>query len=122
MTRPIPDAREKPLYFVGGSRKDLMALPEEVGDALSMAQFGSSHPHSKPWKGEGPGVVEIFEDYRGDTFRAVYTVRFERAVYVLHVFQKKSKSGIATPALHKQMIAQRLKVATQNYKERYGKA
>ena len=70
--------------------------------------------------GDGPGVLEIVEDFRGDTFRAVYTVRFRHAVYVLHVFQKKSTSGVSTPAKHQTLIAARLKAALQHYKERYG--
>jgi phage-related protein len=59
--------------------------------------FGGKHPNAKPWKGAGPGVLEIVEDYRGDAYRAIYTVRFAGAVYVLHAFQKKSPSGIKTP-------------------------
>jgi phage-related protein len=124
MSHASPNPNEKPLWFAGSARKDLLSLPSEVrdliGDALSMAQFGSRHPSAKPWKGDGSGVVEIVEDHRSDTFRAVYTVRFERAIYVLRVFQKKSKTGIATPELHRKMIARRLKVAEDDYKERYG--
>jgi phage-related protein len=125
MTRSTLVPGEKPLIWVGSSKKDLRAFPDEVrdaiGDALSSAQFGSKHPHAKPWKGDGAGVLEIVEDHRGDTFRAVYTVRFELAVYVLHVFQKKSKTGIATPLRQQQMIAKRLKDAQELYKEFYGK-
>jgi phage-related protein len=65
-------------------------VKDKFGVALSVAQFGGKHPDAKPWKGEGPGVLEIVGDYQGDTYRAVYTVRFQRAIYVLHVFQKKS--------------------------------
>ena len=83
-----------------------------VGDAVS------KHPHAKPWKGEGPGVLEIVEDHRGDTYRAVYTVRFAAAVYVLHAFQKKSKSGIKTPQEDVRLIAQRLKRAQQDYESK----
>jgi phage-related protein len=61
-----------------------------------IAQFGGKHPSAKPWRGEGPGVFEIVEDHQGGTYRAVYTVRFRDAIYVLHVFQKKSPSGIRT--------------------------
>lgn len=72
---------EKPLFWIGSSNSDLLKFPEaakdEIGAALSVAQFGGKHPKAKPWKGEGPGVLEIVEDYRGDTYRAVYTVRFE---------------------------------------------
>jgi phage-related protein len=126
MSRSTLVPGEKPLIWVGSSKKDLRAFPTEVrdaiGDALSVAQFGSKHKSAKPWKGGGPGVLEIVEDHRGDTFRAVYTVRFELAVYVLHTFQKKSKTGIATPLREQQMIAKRLKEAQELYKERYGKA
>ncbi len=88
--------------------------------ALSAVQYGRMPRDAKPRKGDGPGVFEIVADHRGATFRAVYTVRFEKAVYVLHVFQKKSKSGIATPRLEREKIASRLKQAEQHYKERYG--
>ena len=99
-----------------------MAFPEAVkdslGTALSVAQFGGKHPAAKPWRGEGPGVLEIVEDYAGNTFRAVYTIRFAEAVYVLHAFQKKSKSGIATPKAEIDLIRQRLATAERHYKER----
>src|SRR5438445_11781197 len=100
MTRPGRVLGEKPLFWIGSSKDALVAFPDavkdEIGTALSVAQVGGKHPHTKPWKGEGPGVFELVEDHRGDTYRAVYTVRFERAVYVLHTFQKKSPSGIKT--------------------------
>ncbi len=115
---------EKPLIWIGSSRKDLMTFPAEVrthlGAALGVAQFGGKHPDSKPWKGEGSSVMEIVEDHRGDTFRAVYTVRFAAAVYVLHTFQKKSKSGIKTPKSDQQLIASRLKDAERDYQQRFG--
>jgi phage-related protein len=88
---------EKPLFWAGSAKDDLMEFPEavkdEIGTALCVAQFGGKHPKAKPWKGEGPGVLEIVADHRGDTYRAVYTVKFEHAVYVLHAFQKKSPKG-----------------------------
>jgi phage-related protein len=123
MTRlPVPG--EKPLYWVGPSLKNLLAFPPEVqtsvGFALSAAQFGGKHPSAKPWKGEGPGVLEIVSNYDGDTFRAVYTVRFSDAVYVLHAFQKKSPRGIATRLSDVALIRERLKVARQDYEERHG--
>ena len=81
MVRATRASGEKPLFWVGSSKRDLLTFPEEVKDdlgvALSVAQFGGKHPSAKPWKGEGPGVLEIVEDHRGDTYRAVYTVRFE---------------------------------------------
>lgn len=88
---------EKPLFWVGSAKAGLMLFPEPVqntvGVALSVAQFGGKHPHAKPWKGSGPGVLEVVEDYRGDAFRAVYTVQFAEALYVLHAFQKKSPTA-----------------------------
>lgn len=95
------------------------AVRLHIGTALGVAQFGGKHPDAKPWKGDGPGVLEIVEDHRGDTFRAVYTVRFHRAVYVLHAFQKKSTIGIKTSKSHQELIARRIKDAEQDYKERY---
>lgn len=116
---------EKPLFWVGSSKQDLMAFPEmvqdEIGTALSVAQFGGKHPSAKPWKGEGPGVFEVVEDRRGDTYRAVYTVRFEGTVYVLHAFQKKSPSGIRTSKKDVGLIARRLNEARMDFEVRYGK-
>ena len=113
------------MYWIRSSLKDLEQFPAEVqehiGYALSAAQFGGKHQDAKPWKDDGPGVFEVVEDFRGDTFRAVYTVRFEEAVYVLHAFQKKSTKGIATSQSDKNLIASRLKDAIEDYKERYGK-
>jgi phage-related protein len=86
-----------------------------MGYALGLAQLGAKHPKAKPWKGEGPGIFEIVEDHRGDAFRAVYTVRFEEVVYVLHAFQKKSKTGIKTPQEDVNLIAERLKRAQADY-------
>jgi phage-related protein len=119
-----PPRTEKPLHWVGSSKKDLLALPAEVVDdfgyALGVVQAGATPPQAKPWKGEGPGVLELVENHRGDTFRAVYTVRFARAVYVLHCFQKKSPSGVRTAAGDIAKIGERLKLAEQHYKELYG--
>jgi len=89
-----------------------------VGFALSSAQFGQKHPSAKPLRGfKGAGVLEIVEDYDGDTYRAVYTVRFARAVYVLHAFKKKSKSGIGTPKHEIDLIEKRLKRAQDDYQQ-----
>ena len=88
-----------------------------IGFALGVVQFGGRPPSAKPWKGLGPGVLEIVEDEAAGTWRAVYTVRFEKAVYVLHAFQKKSKRGIATPKSELDLIEQRLKRATEDYAE-----
>lgn len=112
-------SREKPLHWVSSAKKDYLAFPaavqNEMGYALGLAQLGAKHPKAKPWKGEGPGIFEIVEDYRGDTFRAVYTVRFADAVYVLHAFQKKSKTGIKTPQDDVNLIAERLKRAQADH-------
>jgi phage-related protein len=106
----------KPLFWVGSSKKDLMALPLPVrkffGHALDFAQRGDQHDAARPLKGfGGAGVVEIVEDDAGGTYRAVYTVRFAEAVFVLHCFQKKSKTGIATPKQDMDIVRARLKVA-----------
>ena len=111
---------EKPLYWVGSSLADLRALPAEVKDvfgfALHLAQWGDRHPGDKPLKGfKGASVMEVVEDYEGDTCRAVYTVRYANAVFVLHVFQKKSKRGIKTPKPDLDLIRQRLKLAQDWY-------
>ena len=118
-----PASRQpKPLEWIGSSQKDLKALPDEVidvfGYALHLAQTGGRHAQAKPLQGFGSAsVLEVIEDWRGNTFRAVYTVRFEDRVYVLHVFQKKSKSGIATPKPDMDLIRDRLKVAARHAKE-----
>lgn len=111
----------KPLIWVGGSKKDLLAMPEEVQDifgfALHQAQIGKKHDQAKPMKGFGSaGVLEIVEDWRGDTYRAVYTVKFGASVYVLHCFQKKSTKGIATPKPNIEKIETRLKAAEAHSK------
>jgi phage-related protein len=125
MARARRAADEKPLWWVGSAKADLLEFPEavkdEIGVALSVAQFGRKHRVAKPWKGEGPGVLEVVADHRGDTYRAVYTVRFEEAIYVLHAFQKKSPKGIKTSRADASLIHQRLKMATADYEERYGK-
>ncbi len=124
MTREVLVAGEKPLHWVGPSFKDFKTLPPDVqrkfGLALDAAQFGGKDEKAKPWKGQGPGLLEIVEDYRGDAYRAIYTVRFASAVYVLHVFQKKSKRGIKTDLGDQRLVASRLKIAEQEYKEDYG--
>ncbi len=125
MTRPKRAPGEKPLFWTGSSKDDLLAFPEavkdDIGTALSVAQFGGKHPHTKPWRGEGPGVFEVVENHRADTFRAVYTVKFENAVYVLHAFQKKSPSGIKTARKDVELIGRRLSEARTDYEVRYGK-
>ncbi len=116
---------ERPLFWVASSKKDLLAMPEPairaIGMALGVAQYGGKHPSAKPWKGEGPGVLEVVEDFDGDTFRAIYTVRFAKAVDVLHCFQKKSPTGIKTAKSDISLVSQRLKAAQREYQIRYGK-
>jgi phage-related protein len=114
--------KEKPLEWIGGSRKDLMALPADVrrlfGYALSLAQAGDQHDAAKILKGfGGAGVLEVVENDVGGTYRTVYTVKFEEAAFVLHCFQKKSKHGIATPKEDMDVIRARLKVAEAIAKE-----
>ena len=117
-------AGEKPVDWFGSSKKDFLSFPEAVKDtmdaALGVAQFGGKHPMAKPWKGQGPGVFEIVEDDDGNAYRAIYTVRFAQAVYVLHAFQKKSPKGIKTAALDVEMVERRLKAAKADYGARYG--
>ncbi len=110
----------KPVRWVGSSREDLRAFPNEVqrkvGGALWDAQIGAKSPFAKPLKGfSGAGVLEIVDDFDGDAYRAVYTVRFFGVVYVLHAFQKKSKRGVATPGTEIRVIAQRLQRAREDY-------
>ncbi len=93
-----------------------------MGYALYQAQIGEKHASAKPLKGfSGAGVLEIVTDHVGDAFRSVYTVGFPSAIYVLHAFQKKSKSGIKTPAEDLEMIRRRLKAAETDYQMQYGK-
>ena len=116
---------EKPLNWVGASKKDFLGFPEpvkdEMGNALGLAQFGGKHPSAKPWKGLGSGVFELVENHDGDTYRAVYTVRFKEVVYVLHAFQKKSPKGIKTANIDVNLAERRLKAAQQDYEVSYGK-
>ncbi len=114
--------REKNLAWIGSSHRDLMALPVDVrrlfGFALSLAQAGEKHDAAKVLKGfGGAGVLEIIEDDSSGTYRAVYTVKFPEAIFVLHCFQKKSKRGIATPKEDIEIIYSRLKVAEAYAKE-----
>jgi len=113
---------EKTLIWIGSSKKDLMAFPEGVKDvlgyALHLAQRGEKHLDARPLKGFGGAkTLEVVEDHQGDTYRAVYTVKFEGYVYVLHCFQKKSKKGIATPKPDMDKIRARLKDAELLHQE-----
>jgi phage-related protein len=116
--RPIIP-RGKPLHWIGSSKRDFLAFPGQVkgdmGYALGLAQLGGMHPHAKPWKGEGSGVFEVVENHDGNTYRALYTVRFEGVIYVLHAFQKKSPSGKRTAMTDTQLISARLRRAQEDY-------
>jgi phage-related protein len=116
----MPVLPRKPLYWIASSRKDLKALPVPVqktfGVALLDVQHGGTPTHAVPLKGfAGAGVLEIVEDFKSDTYRAVYTVNFPGAVYVLHAFQKKSKRGIATPPRDIALVRSRYELARQHY-------
>jgi len=123
--RELGPKEEKPLHWVGSAKKELLGFPEQVVDdvgfALGVVQYGGHPPSAKPWKGLGPGVFEIVENDGSGTYRAVYTVRFRKAVYVLHAFQKKSPSGIRTAQTDVRLVARRLAEAMKDYEERYGK-
>jgi phage-related protein len=112
--------RLRPVVWVRASKEDLKKFPEpaqsHIGFALQVAQRGGKHPDAKPMRGfGGASVIEIVEDYAGDTFRVVYTVKFEEAIYVLHAFKKKSKVGAATPKHELSLIEERLKRAQELY-------
>ncbi|MCG9890559.1 MAG: type II toxin-antitoxin system RelE/ParE family toxin [Thermosynechococcaceae cyanobacterium MS004] len=114
----------KPIEWIGSSLSDLRKFPEEVqksmGFALYLAQLGQKHQDAKPFQGfKGSRVLEVVDDFDGDTYRAVYTVRFEGTVYVLHAFQKKSKQGIATPKQDTELIEARLKRAREHYESNF---
>ena len=114
----------KPIVWMGSSRRDLAKFPEPARDlmgyALCVAQLGGKHRETKTLSGlGGAGVVEIIKDHRGDTFRAVYTLRFAGSIYVLHVFQKKSKTGRETTRRDIELIQQRLQAAEQIAQEKH---
>jgi phage-related protein len=102
----------KRLIFVADSHRVLAEFPtpvqRHIGFALYQAQMGAKHVDAKPWKNVAAGVLEVVSDHRGDTFRTVYTVRLENAIYVLHAFQKKARHGIATPKSELELVKQRL--------------
>jgi phage-related protein len=116
----VPNIR--PVVWIGSAKDDLVAFPQEVvgaiGYALYEAQKGNKHPSAKPLRGfGGAGVLEVVEDHDGNTYRAVYTVRLAGRVYVLHVFQKKSKSGVETPKAVIDLVKARLKRAEEQHAE-----
>lgn len=116
------DTQPKPVRWIGSSKEDLKDFPEDVrrrvGGALWDAQLGRKAPYAKPLKGfGGAGVLEVVDDYDGDTYRAVYTVRFSGVVYVLHAFQKKARHGIAIPKPDLNLIEKRLQRAREDYEQ-----
>ncbi len=117
---------QKPAIWIGSSKSDLREFPADVrrvmGVAINDAQHGDEHPAAKALRGfGGRSVLEVVDDFDGDTYRAVYAVRFAGAVYVLHCFQKKSKRGRETPKHDIEVIRTRLKAAEAHYREVFGK-
>lgn len=113
----------KPVVWIGSTRADLASFPEDMKDAIGyllyIAQRGGKHADAKPMRGFGSaGILEIVEDHAGDTYRAVYTVRLAGRIYVLHMFQKKSKTGIKTPKAEIGLIRSRLKRAEEGHTRR----
>ncbi len=113
----------KPVRWIARSHDDLRAFPRAarraIGYALHFAQMGDKHPSAKPMRGfGGAGVLEIVEDHDGNAYRAVYTVKFSEAVYVLHAFRKKSKKGIETPKQEIELVRKRLKRAEEDHRSR----
>ncbi len=111
-----------PIIWLGSTRKAIQDFPltvrQAVGFALFQAQLGGKHADTKPLKGfGGAGVLEIVERFDGDTYRAVYTVKFAGVIYVLHAFQKKSKQGIKTPRQDIDLIKKRLQQAREDYQQ-----
>ena len=116
---------EKPLHWIGSAKRDLLGFPERIiddlGYALGAVQRGEQPASAKPWKGLGSGVWELREDDGAGTYRVVYVVRFQEAIYVLHAFQKKSPTGIQTSRNDIALIGRRLRAAKEDYEVRYGK-
>lgn len=118
----MDEERIKPVEWLGSTLGDLRVLPDPVQDdfgyALYLAQTGDKHPRAKPLRGHhGSGVLEVVQQHDTQAYRAIYTVRFREAVYVLHVFQKKSRSGIATPGAEMGVVEARLKEALRRHGE-----
>jgi phage-related protein len=120
------EKQPKPVIWIGSSHEDWQEFPDDVQDvmgyALHLAQCGKKASNAKPLAGfKGASVLEITDNYDSDTYRAVYTVKFKDAIYVLHAFQKKSKKGIATPKSHIELIEQRLKKAREYHDKHQNK-
>jgi phage-related protein len=123
MVTDLPAAK-KPVVFIASARDDLRRLPKPVSYvfayAILLAELGDKHPDAKPLRGfGGAGVLEVVENYDGDTYRAVYTVKFEGVVYVLDAFQKKSKKGSELPKVDLDRIKTRLKTAESHYEQHH---
>jgi phage-related protein len=121
-----PPLSRRIVEFVASAKRDLSVMPQPVkavfGFAIFQAELGGKHADAKPLKGfGGAGVLEVIEDHDGDTFRAVYTVKFRGVVYVLDAFQKKAKKGIATPKHDIDRVKSRLKIAEQHYEDNYAR-
>ncbi len=116
---------ERQLIYLASSRKAAEKLPQEVKDlfaaALKMALNGETHKDAKPYRHHGSGVFEVVGDYLSSTFRELYTVKYKEVVFVIHIFQKKSKKGSEVPKEDRELIEQRLKWAEQIYKDHYAK-
>lgn len=117
----------KQVVWIGSSRNDLKKFPDavcdSVGFAIWQAQMGRKHRDAKVLKGfGGAGVLEVVEDHDGDTYRAVYTVKFAGHVYVLHAFQKKSKKGVKTPQPEMDVVRRRLKTAEEHHEQKQAEA
>jgi phage-related protein len=116
-------ADRKPIHWVGDSLKRLREFPvavrSEIGQALYQAELGEGHPSASPM--QGINAVEIVSNYRGDTYRGIYTTKFKGQIYVLHCFQKKSKAGIRTPKRDLELIRTRLAEAQLHLKANEGK-
>jgi phage-related protein len=114
-------SERRPVLWEGSAKKDFKRFPEPVqkdmGVALFVVQLGGTPPSAKPWKGLGAGIYELVEDHRGDAYRAVYTVQIAGRVYVLHAFQKKSKSGIKTPRADIALVEARLRAVLRRHNE-----
>jgi phage-related protein len=117
--------RDRPLLWVASSKRDYLEFPAQVqesfGFELFLAQTGQHPPSAKPLRGLGAGALELIENFDSDTYRAVYTVQFSNAVYVLHAFKKKSKRGSKTPQTDVDLIKHRLKTAIDDHARRFAK-
>jgi phage-related protein len=117
---PVDQPKRRPLFWEGSAKSDFKLFPvpvqKDMGVALFVVQLGGTPPSTKPWKGLGSGIYELIEDHRGDTYRAIYTVRIADCVHVLHAFQKKSKTGIKTPQQDVKLIESRLKAVLRRHR------